>query len=693
MRHLLTSIAVAILLVDQPPAQSTELSPKPSPNQAAQQDGGQSGNADNASTPAGSALTTIFSPSRAPKRKTMGLLQRSFLDLADQGDQELEIAIVIDGTESMKGELAGVQQSVRQMLDDLRLYRSNEVRAAVVVYRDAGSPSGEVVIPQKQFTSDQDAITAAVAGLTPESGAPFFHELPDLGIHQALTQLPWTEDDQVTKWILLFGDAPPYAETFKDDDTPQAYRRFATPLLISIATQKNIRINCVLCTSDDSQPYDRVLDETRKFMNAMCAGTDGLMLDLSHPETRQALIDASKQPAAELTKIQPISAIDLAAVRRENLDPSNRIQQVSLAVIPHMPIHQISFDPRNPAVQVSTALRTKLARIPGVRIAGPREIKEKLRRLRAEGLSDEKAIRALAAMLNVDFVVWGSLQADSATVQTAAYRRDNGQQIVPVQLANHTDDMAFVLIQASAKSVPDNQAIAQMFSQMRKLESALAAPMAKGVATSNDLLAAMEALEQALAYEAGSDEAIELLKTAQNASKNASVAEPRNAIAHWLQANVAYNQASRLYQRGETEDASKKMRDVKNSLGRAVEYRESIGVPSLITEIEGDYYLLVERNPDQAVKRYLAMTKTDQPLASQLRGHWMLAGIYAGDWGNADHEIVDADKSRRHITEVLANWPDSPEAKLLKDWLRWDESQEKTEFNYLPRVNVELSGA
>ena len=63
-----------------------------------------------ADAPVSSVLNTIFSPARAPRRKTMGLLQRSFLDLADQVDQALELAVVVDGTDSMAEELAGVRE-------------------------------------------------------------------------------------------------------------------------------------------------------------------------------------------------------------------------------------------------------------------------------------------------------------------------------------------------------------------------------------------------------------------------------------------------------------------------------------------------------------------------------------------------------------------------------------------------------
>jgi hypothetical protein len=641
-------------------------------------------------TPAGSALSTIFSLTRAPKQKTMGLLQRSFLDLADQGDQELELAIVVDGTDSMATELAGVRRSIHQMLEDLRLYRNNEVRAAIVVYRDAGSKSGEVTIPLGQFTSDKATIEKAVEALQPESGEPFFHELPDLGLHRALTELPWSDDDQVAKWILLFGDAPPYPESFDDASTPQARRRIATAILISLAKRRNIRINCILCTSSDnvSEAYDGALAETRGFMSALSSGTDGLMLDLSYEAIRTAMIDASKQPDVGMTAIQPISSIDLAAVRRDDAGPADNVKPVSLAVIPHLPIQQIDFDVRNPAVQVATALRTKLEQVPGVRVASPRKIKEQLRRLGSEPLTDEQAIRGLAARLSVDFVVWGQL-LPAATVQTAAYRRSDGQQIVPVKLARNSSDMAYALIQASAQSAPGDPALSQLFSNMQQLQDQLNQPIGNSEATTDSLLAAMEALEQSLAFEAGSEESVQLLETADRESKNAVQAESKNPVAHWLQANVAYNQAARLYRTSQIEAARKRAADVRRSLGEAIKFRKSLQNESLVIEIEADFHLH-EGRPEESVQRYLKLTEPNRPQQSQLRGHWMLAGIYAGDWGNTSKPIVNPDEARRHVIEILANWSESPEASLLKEWLRWDETKERTEFNYLPQLNTGL---
>ena len=41
--------------------------------------------------------------------------------------------------------------------------------------------------------------------------------------------------------------------------------------------------------------------------------------------------------------------------------------------------------------------------------------------------------------------------------------------------------------------------------------------------------------------------------------------------------------------------------------------------------------------------------------------------------------------------QILSNWPDSPQARLLKRWLKFDETTQQTEFNYLPMVNMQLT--
>ncbi len=682
MRLILASLVIAFSSACAAMAQSNreDINPQETPPQE---------------TPAGAALSTLFSPTKAPPRKTMGLLQRSFLDLADQGDAELEVAIVVDGTDSMATELAGVRSSIHQMLDDLRRYRQNDVRAALVIYRDAASPSGECSIPLARFTSDEQEIAKAVESLVPESGAPFFHELPDLGLHTALTQLPWTEDPRVQHWIMLFGDAPPYAEGFADTAHPSAHRRYGTELLVALATQKNIRVNCILCTSsrDVVEPYDKAIDETRGFMNTLASNTDGLMLDLSYPEIRTALIDAGKQPEVGLAQIEPITAIDLAAAQRIDGTQVAMTKPVSLAILPHSPLSSMTFNPQSEAVQVSTALRHRFSQLPGVRLVSPLDIERQLRRLRSDGIPVDQSLRGLAGRLGVDYVVWGSVEPNSARVQTAAYRRSDGSRIVEISFDGDRGKLVNVLLTAASKELgAGDEAFSTLSSRMKSLslDNTLNQPLANDVSTSREILAAMEALEQSLALEAGDTASVALLEQANTSLKAALTADGKNALAHWLAANVAYNQATRLFKLGQKEAAETLMREMKSSLRRAIRERSDVDVPSFVTEIEADYALLVDRNTAKAIEKYKELTSEDMPLQSQLRGHWMLAGIYAGDWSVGD-SVTDPKLARQHIVQILANWPDSPEATLLKQWLRWNDSLEQTEFNYLPRMNAELA--
>lgn len=649
--------------------------------------------------PSSLALSSMFSPLDAPQRKTMGLLQRNFLEMAGGSDTDLEIAIVIDGTESMSAELAGVQESIDRMLSDLKRYRKKEVRTAIVVYRDHGSPSGEVVTPLEKFTSDQTAIDKAVKTLKPESGAPFFHELTDLGLHTAITKLPWSDDRTVTKWILLFGDAPPYSETYQDAKIEGAHRRYSNELIVSLARQKGIRINSVLCTSSDDNvaSYEKVIDSTRDFMSQLSTESGGIMLDLSYPAIQKALVEVGKRPEVKYAKIDPITAGDLAAVVRypnnaQETSDASGAGDLRIAVMPHSPVASMQFDPHSDPVLVATAIRTQFASLPGVRMISPIDVQRQLRRLRADGLADRQIMRGLAGRLGVDYLVWGKVIPQTASIQTAAYRRRDGEQVIQVAFDGDRSKLVDVILTAAAKQ-PDVEEPLVMLAkriQSSSLRTLLTEPMAQSSATTAELLSSIEALEQSLEFVAGDEEATALLESARRSAKSATEAEPRNPVAWWLLSNASFNLATGDFMSGRSSEAKVKMSEVKYSLRNAVRHLRRLKSESLSHEIEADEALLVRRDTQAAVEHYQALVSETMPMKSQLRGHWMLAGIYAGDWGVAD-SIVDLALSRKHIIEILANWPESPEASQLKRWLLWDDQSDQTRHNYLPQIHVKLT--
>ena len=409
-RSWLASFALSGLLIaptatsGQDPATPQPAPPTPKPTEqpptpaAVAPEGSNSPEGSAEVVPAAAALRSIFSFSAAPPRKTMGLLQRSFLDVAARTEEDLEIAVVIDGTASMAEGIAGVRESIGAMLDDLRRGRDGEVRVAIVAYRDSGSPSGPVEVLLDRFTADNEAISQALAALQPEQGAPFFHEQPDAGIQVALDRLPWTENNRTTRWLFLFGE-PPYAESYASEQFPQAKRAYATDLLVALAARKEVQIHCVLCdaASELDTAYQQALPETRAFMNALAAGTGGLMLDLSYPDIRKAIVAAGQRPRADYLPIDPITDDDLQRARTETAgspdesDPT--ASEVRVAVLPHLPFQKMSFDPREPATQVAAGLRHKFESLPRVRVSSPYDVEHQLRRLRTAGLNESQQIR------------------------------------------------------------------------------------------------------------------------------------------------------------------------------------------------------------------------------------------------------------------------------------------------------------
>lgn len=635
------------------------------------------------------AMRTIFSPVSVPKRKTMGLLQRNFLDVGEQ-KTELEVAVVVDGTNSMTDELSGVRQSIHRMIADLRRLRGEEVRVALVIYRDAGSPSGEVETPLAEFVSDEPTITRAIERLRPESGAPFFYELMDLGLHEAITRLPWSEDPTVSKWILLFGDAPPYDITYRDDAFPKASRRFADDLLISLASQRGIQIHCVLCTStsDTKESYQTSIGQTRRVMDRLASQTGGMVLDLSYPVIREALAGVAQQPQPEFTAIEPISQTDLSGYQQSSTNP----QVVRIAVLPHEPLENMAFGPDRPATQVATALASQFSTIPGLRVKSILDVEKQVRRMRAEGLNGPEALRGLAARMRVDYIVWGRIQ-DNPAITSVAFRKNDGRPIVRVSHNGSPDGLANVVLSAAAKSPGADAVFSQFANQVLKKGNSnqWLASVSSNPPLVKNLLTAMGALEQALGLPIGSDESDRMLAQAKAAASLAIQTEPANPMANWLLANVAFNQASSYFRAGEKDQAKEAMKQCRSSLRLADQRKEEIKSSALQLEIEADYRLIARKDFDAAIEIYRQMIAPGMPEETQARGHWMLSGLYAGDWG-IDASSVEPQRSREHVIALLSGWPERPESDLLRRWLQWDEQTKTTRHNHLPRLNDVLVG-
>jgi tetratricopeptide (TPR) repeat protein len=659
----------------------------------------------------GKALSTLFNPGCAPNQKTMGLLQRSFLDLVEESRPKLQIALVVDGTTSMGAELESVRKSIAAMMGDLELYKANSISYQLVIYRDAGSPSGEVQLPldaaKGAFVDDRDALVAAVSKVEAESGAPYFPELIDAGLHAALTQLAWSTDDDTSRWIFLFGDAPPFDESFEEPQN-QAARRFGAGALISLAMEKGVRINCILCKSrpEDQAAYEKVLPQTRDFMNDLSSKTEGLMLDLSYADIRAAVEKAAPARRVSYEKVGAISRDEVEALRKQ-ADASKSVfsagRRVRIAVLPHLPLDNMSFAPASEAVQLATELRMRLRGVPGVEFKDPITVQQRFEMLTRQGLEGDALLQMLATALNVDFVIWGGVDRTGGAIvaNSAVYDRATGRRLSQAQAATNDSVkpeqlggmLASKLVDANLAATADQRlkAVFTSFAQDQDRRAALIIPVAGGEAYT-PLLEGKEALEQALAYPVGRPEAVELLATAAEALSKAAAADEENPLPHFLLASCLYNQARAEQDAGDVEGARKTMRQFAQQLREAYRHRGNRKDAALTAEIEADFALLIRGNAADAVKRYEALLAEDPSadVESARRAHWMLAGIFSGDWG-VDKSVVDRSKARDHLKQLLALWPDSHEATLIKQALRWDDAKGRTRFEHVPKENGELT--
>lgn len=660
------------------------------------------------------ALESIFSPRRAPSHRTMGLVQRSFLDLVETSHPKLQVALVVDGTDSMRGELEGIRAALDQMVDDLQRYKESNVSFQLVIYRDAGSPSGPVSfpveVPNRQFTSDRELLRRAIAGIEPETGAPYFPELIDLGIHHALADLDWSQDQDTTRWLLVFGDAPPFDEGFEEKEV-LARRHMATDQLIATANRLGVQINCVLCTSreEDRQAYDQVLGKTQEFMNRLATETGGLMLDLSYPDIRNALQKAVQAQRVSYQRIGRITREDIqrarqAAAEQKSIVAENRRSRI--AVLPHMSLDHLSFDPRLEEVQIAAELRHRLENIPGVEMSSPATVERQVIILRARGVRGERLLTSLATALKVDYIVWGELEKGEAALQvrTAIYDGVGGKQIVTdsqrtqpqTPVTRLTSQLAMNLIRKAVNQNVETRLV-NTFNSLQggaRAQAAVVQPVARSAGARSDLLAGFETLQQALAHPVGNPQGDALLAAALEHLSRAVApdADPSNPLAHVLLASCHFNLAASLAHQGKNEPAEAARSQAEEALRKAYGFRNEAEFSYVKQEIEADYALLVRRDYPAAVSIYEQLTGTspDTPLHTALRAHWMLAGIYSGDWGVAQDakgkELVDPARAREHLIQILAHWEQSSEAQFIRKNLRWDEMTGETRFEYFPQV-------
>jgi tetratricopeptide (TPR) repeat protein len=278
------------------------------------------------------------------------------------------------------------------------------------------------------------------------------------------------------------------------------------------------------------------------------------------------------------------------------------------------------------------------------------------------------------------------------------YSKTDGKQIVTAKELTSSDlpenQLAGNLVGKLTLATLDPKRAPQLhaaFAQLRTnstRNAQLMTPVAANVESRSDLLTGFEALEQALAFPIGDATGVALLAQAEQALARAANQDPRNPFTHMLTASCHFNLAQAAANDDRTAEAKERSRQMAEALKRAYRERGSAQVELLRLEIEADHALLVTKDYPEAIRLYeqLATAPNDATLHTALRAHWMLAGIYSGDW-SVPETVVQPQKAREHLIRILAHWPDSSEAAFIKNNLRWSDEKGRNQFESFPRQN------
>jgi hypothetical protein len=631
----------------------------------------------------------------------MGLLQRgNFIERVAGNETRIEIVFVVDATESMEEQLQGIQQRLQDMLADVRRVAGDEVYVQIVLYRDSGASSGAVTWPlgSQVFVREPQAIEKGIAKLLPESGAPYFHEAVDQGLYAALNDVPWTAGAQVKRWIILIGDAPPYDRGFHEPENG-AERKYSNEQLIQRAQQLGVEINAIVCPTraKDQTVYEEVVGLTRFFCGELTSQTGGWMLDLSDPQLLESVTTAARSAVTDFIEITPITRAELEEVRalaktqQAAIAPSGRMR---VAVMPHLKLEEMNFSRRDPGVRFADEMRSQLETVGlDVEVVSNYELERTFYKINTQGMSRDAALQQIGLGVAADYVFWGTLVNGSPDkVESGILDTKSGKFIVSIPDGVETQfpvraNLCSTVLDSLAQASKQTGNPLQLARVQRRFQTRL---LASTEEVERLTLSARGRIADVMQIEMGQGTSQQLWDDAQADLEAALKLEPDNAIINALLANVYFGQFQILQAKGDAGAAAKRRLanqfagEAKKNSGRVLESDQ--------LEIDADFNFY-RGNFKQAAALYEQLAERGDTLAHVERARWMLTGIYSGDWGidKLQSELVDAQRARQQIVQLLAFFEESPHTRLLEKYLLWDETRGSTLSASLPRTHVGLS--
>lgn len=147
----------------------------------------------------------------------------------------IEVCFVLDTTGSMSGLIEGAKEKIWSIANEMIAAKPTpELKLSLVAYRDRGD---EYVTKITDLTDDIDTIHARLMELTANGGGDG-PESVNQALHEAVTKVSWSKNQNVLKIVFLVGDAPPHMDYEQDVRYPE---------VCATAVKQDLVINAVQC--------------------------------------------------------------------------------------------------------------------------------------------------------------------------------------------------------------------------------------------------------------------------------------------------------------------------------------------------------------------------------------------------------------------------------------------------------------
>lgn len=631
--------------------------------------------------PLGAAMVQLAQHGKAGR----GSLQRSntLLEFPTWTEvDDMQIAFVIDNTESMGANIENLKSAVSQFVSELEVGAKSagaktRFSLALVTYSDSGSGIEHELITDRQFV-EVSVFQEKLKNLKTVTGEPHFNELVDVGMNAAARSLDWKDPGQsgkVARWMVVCGDAPPYPMVAGPSGVG---RRFSDEQLLEAINTVGITVHGFVCDTGFSgkesaelkATFEKELPFFRDFLKKFTVATKGEFIDLSDQHTLELLNKMAQSNGYRFSRVTGLSQRDIDAFDGKHGNSEVK-QDVGVAVLPLAGLEQVlngSLTADSLEVMAATSIVNHLKQISGCVVSPGAILAMREDMLKEDVTSIADVVTFLSdrsVQSGIGFVITGTIKkADGKVNLTLSLH--NGLELEPLQTVEKSADESRLEklysesvkdLYLRVKNVVKDDVHRTFFASLEKADNrvALAVPLSKDRDANEWLLKGIAKAEQATKFLAKDPKGIEMLTQAKNDLERALKTDTGNVMAHLMVASVVATMPElRDVQMGHLEEAFKAAASLDDS-------------NPLKWEAVADYHLIKSKKYNEAIDGYKKVISVEGPelAASVKRAHWMLAGIYLGDWVE-DSSIRDPEQAREHILAILTQWPESPEAAFYE---------------------------